>query len=93
MTKGLRYSVSDKHMTTIVQTTSKGQVTLPATWRKRFRTNYFLLKERGGSLIISPVKRAAQKKETWETIFDAKRDHASKGISIDKLIKILEKTV
>jgi bifunctional DNA-binding transcriptional regulator/antitoxin component of YhaV-PrlF toxin-antitoxin module len=80
-------------MNTIVKTTSKGQVTLPAKWRKNFDTNRYLIKENGNELIITPLEVEALETEQWEVIFDAKRDNKGKGVPIDDFVKILRKTL
>lgn len=80
-------------MTTIVKTTSKGQVTLPVAWRRRFRTSRYALKEQGDTLVISPLDIELLEKENWKTVFDARRDNDGNGIPIDKLIKVLKKTL
>lgn len=78
-------------MTTITKTTSKGQITLPAVWRRRCDTNRFTMKQDGDNLIISPLHMDALDDEHWDTIFDAKRDNGGKGIPIDDFISLLEK--
>lgn len=81
-------------MTFIVKATSKGQITLPVKWRKSFRTNRFLLKEKKGLLEISPLcSSALEEEEGWETIFDADRDNNGKGIKIETFLKTLRKTL
>lgn len=80
-------------MRAIVQATSKGQITLPAKWRKRFDSDRYLLKETGESLLITPFELDALEEDRWETIFDAARDNDGKGIPIDDLIKALKKTL
>lgn len=80
-------------MTTIVKTTSKGQITLPSKWRKSFDTDRFLIKEKADSLIITPLEVKSLEDERWETVFDAKRDNAGKGVSIETLIRALKKTL
>lgn len=80
-------------MANIVKATSKGQVTLPAKWRKNFDTDRFLVKEKGNALIITPLNIDKLEDENWETVFDAKRDHAGKGIPIDEFIRVLKKTL
>lgn len=80
-------------MTHLVKATDKGQVTLPAPWRKRFDTNRYVLKENGDSLVITPLAVEALEDGTWETVFDAKRDNGGKGVPIDALIKTLKKTL
>ncbi len=81
-------------MATIVKATSKGQVTLPAKWRRGFDTNQFLIKELGDKLIISPIDMdQIDKEEEWTTIFSADRDNKGKGVPIDDFINALKKTL
>lgn len=81
-------------MNIIVKATSKGQITLPAKWRKNFSTDRFLLKEKKGVLEVSPLDASAlEEEEGWETIFDADRDNGGKGVGVDQLIKALKKTL
>ncbi len=80
-------------MSTIVKATKKGQVTLPAKWRKNFETDRFLIKENGSSLLITPLEVDALEDEKWEIVFDAKRDNKGKGIPINDFIKTLKKTL
>ena len=80
-------------MSKVVKATSKGQVTLPAKWRKRFDTDRFLIKEEGSVLIISPLEVDRLESEHWETIFDAERDNAGQGVVIDEFIAALKSTL
>ncbi len=80
-------------MTNIVKATSKGQVTLPSKWRKRFDTNRFLIKEKDNSLIITPLEVDDLEDGHWETVFDANRDNGGKAVPIDEFIRILKKTL
>ncbi len=88
----------------IVKATSKGQITIPASWRKRFNTDQFLINYNKNKLTIEPIKISNEKsdklilkeaikreKENADLlIFDAERDNKGKGIEIDKFIKILK---
>lgn len=79
-------------MKTILKATSKGQITLPAAWRKRVKTDQFLVQEKSGSLEIIPLDmKKVAKKENWMTIFDADRDNNGKPISGRSLVKAIEK--
>ena len=80
-------------MTSIVKTTSKGQVTLPMSWRKKFQTNRYTMKEINDTLVISPLEVESLEEENWTTVFDAKQDHDGKGVPIDELIETLKKTL
>jgi len=74
-------------MKTILKATSKGQITLPAKWRKNFSTNSFIVKEFGDVLEIKPID--IDKIENEYTVFDAIRDNKGKGIKATDLAKIL----
>ncbi len=79
-------------MTTIVKATSKGQITLPAKWRKLFNTNQFLLKEKKGVLEIRPIDMEKLEEESgYTTIFSAQRDNNGKAVPINDFIEVLEK--
>jgi len=76
-------------MKTILKATSKGQITLPAKWRKNFSTNNFVAKEIGGVLEIRPID--IEKMESEYTVFDAIRDNKGKGIKAVDLVEILKR--
>ncbi len=71
----------------IFHATKKGQITLPAEWRKRFDTEYFLLKEHDGMLIVSPVFT-----EKDEVIFNADRDTDGEEVSLEDFVTALKKS-
>ncbi len=91
-------------MATIVKTTIKGQVTLPAVWRKKFNTNQYLMNFNKNKLTIEPIVIMDKKskelslkkiieqesKKSDLIIFNAYRDNNGKGIEVDKFIKVLE---
>lgn len=91
-------------MATIVKTTTKGQVTLPAVWRKKFNTNQYLMNFNKNKLTIEPIVIMDKKskelslkkiieqesKKSDLIIFNAYRDNNGKGIEVDKFIKVLE---
>ncbi len=72
----------------VVKATSKGQITLPKSWRKKFDTENFMLEISNGNILVKPVK--IQEFEE-EVIFDAKHDNNGKGISPEKMIEMLKK--
>ena len=72
----------------VVKATSKGQVTLPAKWRKNFSGNNFLMKVESNRVIITPA--LVEEIGSEEVIFDAERDNDGKGIEIDELIQMLK---
>ncbi len=76
-------------MKTIVKTTSRGQITIPAKWRRNFNTNNYIIEEKKDVLEIRPLKEEALEKKEY-TVFDAIRDNKGKGIKAEDLVKILE---
>lgn len=66
--------------------TSKGQVTLPASWRKKTKANAVLIRDVRGVLEIHPLRET----ERGDLIiFNAERDNKGKGIKAKELLKIL----
>ena len=82
-------------MTIIVKATTKGQITLPAVWRKKFNTTQFILDYSGDIIKIQPIdieeimKKRCQKKEL--VIFNSIRDNKGRGVSAKNLLKVLKK--
>ncbi|HBU06676.1 MAG TPA: hypothetical protein DEB09_01170 [Candidatus Magasanikbacteria bacterium] len=79
-------------MNTIVKATTKGQITIPMAWRKRFNTDRFLIDVKDSHLEIKPfdINKIAQEEYT---VFDAIRDNNGKGIKAKDLLKIIKKTL
>ncbi|MBU1626213.1 AbrB/MazE/SpoVT family DNA-binding domain-containing protein [bacterium] len=81
-------------MNHILKATSKGQITLPAKWRKNFDTDQYLVKEKAGKLEITPIDLDELENDSeWVTIFSAERDNDGEGIDIDEFIEALENTL
>lgn len=78
-------------MTTILKATTKGQITLPAKWRKQFYTDQFIATVSADKLEIEPLKINKKSVSKEYTVFDAIRDNQGKGIKANDLIKILKK--
>ncbi|MFA6170919.1 MAG: hypothetical protein WCW77_04730 [Patescibacteria group bacterium] len=80
-------------MPTVVKTTSKGQITLPIKWRRKFKTNQFILECQGNSLTIQPLDltKIPKPRKNEQVIFDAIRDNKGKGIPAREILKILQK--
>ena len=76
-------------MKNIIKATSRGQITLPAKWRKNFNTDNFIIEEKKNSLEIKPIN--LKEIENEYTVFDAIRDNKGRGIKAEDLIKILDK--
>lgn len=72
----------------IQNVTSKGQITLPASWRKQFGTRQVEVSAKGDKVEITPVRLAD---ECEYTVFDAIRDNQGKGIKAADLANILRK--
>ncbi|MDP3900700.1 MAG: AbrB/MazE/SpoVT family DNA-binding domain-containing protein [bacterium] len=80
-------------MTTIVKTTSKGQITLPMAWRKQFNTNQFVLHVEKDHIKLEPIDLEKILKEEGKkggrVIFDAVRDNNGEGIPAKDFLKAL----
>ncbi len=81
------------NINTIVKATTKGQITIPAVWRNRFKTDRFLVYINDYSLEIKPLDMNKIGQDTEYTVFDAIRDNEGKGIKAEDLLKILKKTL
>ncbi|MDD2656370.1 MAG: hypothetical protein PHQ18_02245 [Patescibacteria group bacterium] len=80
-------------MITITKATIKGQITIPASWRKRFATDRFLVEQKDSHLEIRPLDLDKLEQSQEYTVFDAIRDNKGKGIKAKDLEKILKKIV
>ncbi len=76
--------------TTITKATSRGQITIPKAWRKKFKTNSYILKAGDFKLEVMPMDEEELEWLGAETIFNADRDNNGQGIEIGKFIEILE---
>ena len=73
--------------TTVQKISSKGQVTLPAAWRKAIKTDLISVSITDDKLEIRP----ARLHEDGEyTVFDAIRDNKGKGLKVEDLVKIID---
>jgi AbrB family looped-hinge helix DNA binding protein len=76
----------------IQRVTSKGQITLPVSWRKEFKTDQVMVAANGRKIEISPVNICSPDTAIAEyTVFDAIRDNKGRGIKAKDLLKILKK--
>ncbi|MFC1616280.1 hypothetical protein ACFL21_04000 [Patescibacteria group bacterium] len=73
----------------VAKCTTKGQITLPMEWRKKFSTENFLLEIHNEKIIVKPIK--IEELVSEDLIFDADRDNDGKGITPDQMIKMLKK--
>jgi len=80
-------------MTTILKATTKGQITLPARWRRNLDTDRYIVKEKGRKLEIEPFYLDKLEKQNEYTVFDAIRDNQGKGITAKDLAEKLKKTI
>jgi bifunctional DNA-binding transcriptional regulator/antitoxin component of YhaV-PrlF toxin-antitoxin module len=77
-------------MTTILKTTSKGQITIPVAWRNKFNTNQFVATISDNKLELEPLLLDDYSQAKDYTVFDAIRDNQGKGIKAGDLVKILK---
>ena len=76
----------------IQRVTERGQITLPAAWRRRAGVGAsIIVKEKGGILEISPLHTEDERDEQWVTIFDAMRDNGGKGIPAKEFAAIIRR--
>ena len=78
-------------MTTITKATTKGQITLPAAWRRNFSTDRYIVEQKDDHLIIKPLELDKISQAKDYTVFDALRDNQGKGLKAKDLIKMLKK--
>ena len=72
----------------IQKITSKGQITLPAAWRKNHPSDYIVLKQKEEKIYIEPIVLGGKDEYT---VFDAIRDNKGKGLKASDLVSILKK--
>lgn len=70
--------------------TERGQITLPAAWRRNHAARTIVVRERGDLLEIAPLRTEDERDDAWVTIFDAFRDNGGRGIPADDMISALE---
>jgi len=80
-------------MTTVLKATSRGQITLPAKWRKNFKTDRFTARIRERSIEIQPLTVVSSKTSRECTVFNAIRDNKGKGLKAKDLVRILKQTL
>lgn len=71
----------------IVKATSKGQITLPMHFRKKYKTDNYILEIEEKRILITPfyIEDARE-----EIIFDADRDNEGEGVPVEKMIRMLK---
>ena len=78
----------------IQHVTSKGQITLPISWRRKMgKTNAIIVRTKGDVLEIVPIRTEDERDEEWVTLFDAVRDNKGQGMPAQELIVALEKSL
>lgn len=82
---------------TIGRITSRGQVTVPASVRSEFDSDYVSITPMSGGIFVAPVQinsgpvRKTKKKEVWTSVWNAKHDNEGKGMPLNEFSKILDK--
>ncbi|MDA8596769.1 AbrB/MazE/SpoVT family DNA-binding domain-containing protein [Candidatus Pacebacteria bacterium] len=76
--------------TKIQKISSKGQVTLPAAWRKAVGTDHIIVRTNGNTLEIRPMHIPPPEPDEV-TIFDAWRDNNGEGLSPEQIRDMLLK--
>ncbi|OGY59384.1 MAG: hypothetical protein A3B23_03790 [Candidatus Colwellbacteria bacterium RIFCSPLOWO2_01_FULL_48_10] len=74
--------------TKIQKVTERGQITLPAEWRKNYPSSNIMVRQIGDKLEIAPLKIDNNNEYT---VFDALRDNKGAGLKTTDLIKVLKK--
>lgn len=74
----------------VIKSTSQGQITLPKSWREKFKTDNFILQIEFNQIVIKPVRIEEMETEE-EILFDVERDNKGKGVSPDEIIRLLKK--
>ena len=72
--------------------TSKGQITLPSSWRKAVGTRNVVVRARGRVLTVHPARlEEAEDGTSWTVLFDKDRDNNGKGVPAEEFVRILRK--
>ena len=74
---------------TIQKATSRGQITLPVAWRKKFNTNQFLMEAEESFLKIVPID--TDDLDGYEVVFDADRDNNGEDVLAEEIINMIDK--
>lgn len=84
-----------KTLNRIQKITSKGQITLPVSWRRATKTDLIQVSVLGNRVEVTPVLVSTKNKKNdgWVRIFDAHRDRKGKGVSLEDMISRLEKSL
>lgn len=74
--------------TNVQKVTERGQITLPAEWRKQYGSKNILVRQIGNKLEVTPLNINGSNEYT---VFDAIRDNKGTGLKTKDLLKILRK--
>jgi AbrB family looped-hinge helix DNA binding protein len=81
-------TVSEK----IQRVTSKGQITLPISWRRKMGNgSTIVVRTKGDMLEITPLRTEDERDAEWVTLFDAVRDNKGKGIPAEEFAKMIRR--
>ena len=69
--------------------TSKGQITLPAMWRKGVEGSAVRVRTIGRRVEIVPLCTDEDEKTGWVSVFNADCDNAGKGLTVPEFQKAL----
>jgi AbrB family looped-hinge helix DNA binding protein len=53
-------------MTKVLQSTSRGQVTIPKSWRDKFDTSYYIVEIKSDELVLRPMVKGKAFKDAVE---------------------------
>jgi bifunctional DNA-binding transcriptional regulator/antitoxin component of YhaV-PrlF toxin-antitoxin module len=80
----------------IQRITSKGQITLPISWRRKVQTEMIMIRETSNGIHISPARTLKLDPEDRNDdiiIFNADRDNGGKGIEASVLADMLRRSI
>jgi bifunctional DNA-binding transcriptional regulator/antitoxin component of YhaV-PrlF toxin-antitoxin module len=76
----------------IQRITERGQITLPIAWRRKMgNTSTIIVRTKGDTLEISPLRTEDERDEEWVTLFDAVRDNKGRGIPATEFAKLIRR--
>ncbi|MDP3988986.1 MAG: AbrB/MazE/SpoVT family DNA-binding domain-containing protein [bacterium] len=75
--------------TKIQYISSKGQITLPASWRRDLQTDAIIVRQKGNGLLEIAPARIHEDEKGWVSVFDAKRDNNGKPLSAKEVLSAL----
>lgn len=81
----------NKSVKRVQKITSKGQITLPVSWRKKFNAQQVLVEQKSDFIEISSFSFDNREDNKEYTVFDAIRDNNGKGLKAKDLLSILKK--